>query len=156
MRRTTLAALALVPTLALVSCTPAEAPPAPAVDTALEAETIMELDSEWVQRYADRDFEWITNLHAANAVLLPPGADIIEGNTAIGAAWEGMTEVFPQASWVPIMAKVSSSGDMAYVYGRATGTMADGTELPMKFMEVWVKLDGEWKVAADIFNANVQ
>jgi len=139
----------------LVGCAP-QAPEAPAVDTALEAETIMELDQEWVERYAARDFDWITNLHTADAVQLPPGSDIIQGNTAIGAAWQGMAEVFSQVSWQATMTQVSQSGDMAYVYGQATATTADGTDIPMKFIEVWVKVDGEWKVAADIFNANVQ
>jgi ketosteroid isomerase-like protein len=132
----------------------AEAPPA--VDTALEAETILELDLEWVQRYADRDMGWITALHAENAVQLPPGSDIIEGSAAIGAAWEAMAGVFPEVTWEPTMAKVSASGDMAYLYGQATGVDVDGNVIPMKFMEVWVKIDGEWKVAADMFNANVQ
>jgi len=33
---------------------------------------------------------------------------------------------------------------------------ADGNVTPMKYLEVWVKIDGEWKVAADVFNANVE
>ena len=45
---------------------------------------------------------------------------------------------------------------MAYVYGTALGTTPDETQVPMKYLEVWVKIDGEWKVAADMFNANVQ
>jgi len=150
----TFAAAALVVTACGGSGTTADAPPA--VDTALEAEAILELDLEWAQRYADRDMGWITALHAENAVQLPPGSDIIKGNEAIGAAWDEMASVFPQVTWEPVMAKVSASGDMAYLYGLATAVDVDGNAIPMKFIEVWVKIDGEWKVAADMFNANVQ
>jgi len=144
--------------LVLTACggagTAADAPPA--VNTALEAEAIMELDLEWAQRFADKDFDWIAALQAQNAVLLAPGVDIIHGREAILGAWEGMATTIPGTSWEPVMAKVSSSGDMAYVYGTASAVDADGNGTPMKYLEVWVKIDGEWKVAADVFNANVQ
>ena len=127
-----------------------------AVDTALEAEAIMELDLEWAQRFADRDFDWIAALQAQNAVLLAPGADIMQGQDVIRGAWEGMGTTIPGTSWEPVMAKVSSSGDMAYVYGTGSAVDADGNATPIKYLEVWVKIDGEWKVAADVFNANVE
>ncbi len=127
-----------------------------AVDTALEAEAIMALDLEWAQRFADKDFDWIAALQAQNAVLLAPGADIMQGRDVIRGAWEGMGTTIPGTSWEPVMAKVSSSGDMAYVYGTASAVDADGNATPMKYLEVWVKIDGEWKVAADVFNANVE
>ena len=38
----------------------------------------------------------------------------------------------------------------------AVGTIPDGTELPLEYLEVWVRVDGEWKCAADMFNANVE
>ncbi len=129
---------------------------ADAIDTALEAEAIMELDLEWAQRFADRDFDWIAALQAQNAVLLAPGVDIMHGRETIVGAWEGMATTIPGTSWEPVMAKVSSSGDMAYVYGTASAVDADGNATPMKYLEVWVKIDGEWKVAADVFNANGQ
>ncbi len=150
----TFATAALVLTACGGAGTAADAPPA--VNTALEAEAIMELDLEWVQRYTDGDMDWIQALHAENAVLLPPGVGIQQGHEAIRAAWEGMPDAFSDINWEPVMAKVSAGGDMAYVYGRASGVTHDGVTLPMKYLEVWVKIDGEWKVAADMFNANVQ
>ena len=93
---------------------------------------------------------------AQNAVMMAPGADIMHGRDVIRGAWEGMATTIPGTSWEPVMAKVSSSGDMAYVYGTASAVDADGNATPMKYLEVWVKIDGEWKVAADVFNANVQ
>ncbi len=153
-----LTSLSFAAVLGLAACggvdTADEAPPA--VNIALEAETVTALDLEWAQRFADRDWDWIANLQADNAVQLPPGSDIIEGREAIRAAWEAMANTIPGTSWESVMVKVSSSGDMAYVYGTANAVDADGNATPMKYLEVWVKIDGEWKVAADMFNANVQ
>ncbi len=121
-----------------------------------ETETIKELDREWARRYAARDTAWIAAIQATDAVLLAPGGERIDGREAIGAFWGGtLPDVLPQATWEPVTAKVSASGDMAYVYGTALGTTPDGTQVPMKYLETWVKIDGEWKVAADMFNANV-
>ena len=133
-----------------------DAAQAPAVDVMAEAETIKELDREWARRYADRDMDWIAAIQMEDAVLLAPGGDRLDGREAVRAAWEDMPNIFPQATWEPVMVRVASSGDMAYVYGTAVGTTPDGTEIPMKYLETWVKVDGEWKVAADMFNANVQ
>jgi hypothetical protein len=41
---------------------------------------------------------------------------------------------------------------MAYDYGTATTRMADGTETTGQYLVVWVKENGEWRVAADMFN----
>lgn len=60
--------------------------------------------------------------------------------------------LFVLVSWKSEAAFVSSSGDMAYDYGRATTELADGTVIMGSYLVVWTKENGEWKVAADIFN----
>jgi hypothetical protein len=41
---------------------------------------------------------------------------------------------------------------MAYDYGAATTILADGSTLQGYYLVVWVKENGQWKVAADMFN----
>ena len=124
------------------------------VDTAAEADTIMALEREWSQKFGDGDIEWIMDLHAADAVQLPPGAEPVVGLDAMRAAWQGMIDTEGlEISWQPTAAYVSTSGDMAYDYGTATMTTPDGSA-PMKYLVVWTRQDGQWKVAADMFNAN--
>ena len=65
-----------------MACTPTaeEAPPPePAVDVAAEAATIMELKREWSAFFGARDVDAIMNLHAADAVQLPPGMEAVVG-----------------------------------------------------------------------------
>jgi ketosteroid isomerase-like protein len=131
-----------------------EAPPA--VDVAAEADILMELDREWGRRFAAEDLDWIVALHSDDAVLMAPGTESGYGHEAIRAGWEGMMSGMAGTTWEPTFARVAASGDLGYVYGTATGVFPDGSRVPMKFMEVWTKESGEWKVALDMFNANVQ
>ena len=134
---------------------PAEEPE-PTFDPVAEAQVILALEREWVDRLAADDVDWIVDLHADDAWQLPPGAEPITGAEALRAAWEAMA--LPEGlviSWDPMVARVSQSGDMAYDHGRATITNPDGTVVPAKYMVVWVRESGQWKVAADMFSPNV-
>ena len=127
----------------------------PAVDTAAEAQAIMVLERAWSSKFGEGDIDWIMSLHSASAVQMPPEAELVVGTEALRAAWQGMIDTEGlTASWEPTEAHVSSSGDMAYDFGTATLTTPDGEAHPMKYLVVWVREDGEWKVAADMFNAN--
>ncbi|NNG15680.1 MAG: DUF4440 domain-containing protein, partial [Gemmatimonadales bacterium] len=127
----------------------------PAVDTAAEAQAIMALEREWSQKFGEGDIDYIMSIHSANAVQMPPESELVVGAEALRAEWQGMIDAEGlSASWEPTEAHVSSSGDMAYDFGTATLTTPDGNTRAMKYLVVWVREDGEWKVAADMFNAN--
>ena len=122
----------------------------------LERETLMALERMWSDMYGRGDVEGIAALLAEDSVLLTPGQspvvgreNVIEATRALLAAdaADGLS-----VSWEPQAAVISSSGDMAYDYGRATTTLADGTVVEGSYLVVWTREDGEWKVAADIFN----
>jgi uncharacterized protein (TIGR02246 family) len=152
-------AAAFMATVFAMACTPPAEEPAPAepvVDIAAEEAAIMELEREWSAMFGARDVDAILNLHAADAVQLPPGMEPVIGQEALRAAWEGFAtlEGF-DVSWEPTAAHVSPDGNMAYDYGTSSMTLPDGTVQNGKYLVVWVKVDGEWKVAADMFNSNV-
>lgn len=147
-----LTALLVVGSLGLWSCTECPEPPAP-IDTAAEADAIMALEREWSAKFGEDDVDWIMGIHAADAQQLPPDAPMIQGTEALREAWVGMaTAEGVEISWEPTYVYVDPAGTMAYDVGSATLSTPGGTQ-PMKYMVVWVKQDGEWKVAADMFNA---
>lgn len=157
-----LAAAALVLTTAgtLAGCRrPAVEPVAgdePIFDPLAETEVIMALEREWSERLAAGDVDWIVDLHTADAWQLPPGAEPIIGREALRAAWEEMaTTEGLEISWEPTLARVSESGDLAYDLGSATIRNPDGSEVPAKYLVVWVREGGRWKVVADMFSPNV-
>lgn len=125
---------------------------ADSIDQAVEADLIKQLESEWSDLYGARDLDGIIGLLAEESVLIVPGAEPIVGPDAIREATRQMLESEDEVSWSPDFAYVAPSGDMAYDYGTAITTQPDGTTVQGHYLVVWVKEDGEWKVAADIFN----
>lgn len=116
----------------------------------------MTLERKWSDLYGQGDVEGIAELLAEESVLLVPGQPAAVGRESVLAltrkllAAEAADGV--SVSWEPDTAFVSSSGDMAYDYGRAKTTLPDGSIMEGSYLVVWIKKNGEWKVAADIFN----
>ncbi len=123
------------------------------------SEQIKEMDAKWVAAFKQGDFATIEALYAANGLLLPSNSPPIEGPKAIAAVWKSWSEL-PNVEVVfgPNRIEASTSGDMAYDYGWYTfafdtdnGRVTDKG----KYVVVWKKIGGTWKVAADIFNTNL-
>lgn len=113
---------------------------------------IVELESKWSGMFGERDLDGIMSLMAQDSVLIMPGVEPIVGIEDIRQATRTMLESDDQVTWVSDFAYVSSSGDMAYDYGTATTTLSDGSSVEGYYLVVWVKENGTWKVAADMFN----
>ncbi|MDH3892369.1 MAG: DUF4440 domain-containing protein [candidate division Zixibacteria bacterium] len=120
-----------------------------------DAKNIMNLEKQWSAKFSEGALDWIVSLHTEDAIQFPPGADLIQGKEALRKAWAGMinTEGF-EASWESAEVFVSKSGDLAYDYGSLKITNPDGSKANAKYVVVWSKVNGEWKVAADMFNMN--
>ena len=101
----------------------------------------------------------IEALYTSNGLLRPSNSPPIEGPAAVAAVWKSWSEL-PNVS-VTIgtnRLEVSASGDMASDYGwykfefdTENGRFKDNG----KYIVVWQKVDGIWKVSADIFNSNL-
>ena len=120
-----------------------------------DGETIQKLESMWSQKFAEKDIDWIVALHKADAEQFPPNAPPVVGSDALRTAWQEMMDTEGLGlKWESSFVKVSASGDMAYDTGSGMITSADGTATPAKYLVVWEKIDGEWKVAIDMFSPN--
>ena len=122
-----------------------------ASDPAVEAAAIMALESEFSAKFQEKDLEGILNLHATNGRQFPPNAEPVVGHEALRAQWEALFAL--EGSWESAEAHVSASGDMAYDFGTAMIDAGDGP-MPSKYLVVWVREDGEWKIAVDMFSPN--
>ena len=124
-------------------------------ETGSEEEAIVALEREWLSRFQARDIEWIVAAHAPDAQQFPPNAPPVAGVEALRAAWQGMADPeAPSLTWEPTRAHVSSSGDMAWDYGTGKLTTADGETQDVKYVVVWHRIDGEWKIVMDMFSPN--
>lgn len=131
---------------AMVFCSPLKAQPADS------AEAIKALEAQWSAMFGAGDLDGVASLLAEDSVLIMPGAAPISDRAAILEATRAMMASGDTVSWQSDFAVVAPSGEMAYDYGTATTRTADGEEITGRYLVVWIKEDGEWKVAADMFN----
>ena len=116
------------------------------------------LNDKWVAAFAAKDIAAIENMMAPDALLLSPGAPAVQGAKAIAETWKGWSELANVAvTFGAERIEASASGDMAYDYGTYIFAF-DGDKGRViekgKYIVVWKKIDGAWKVAADIYNDN--
>lgn len=126
---------------------------------------LMELEREAYRRTMARDLSWMKDLHAKEALMFSPGSEAKLAIEVFDAALEQQDQNKPETEtsdtqdakhffWEPVSAKVSASDDMGWVHGEITIIDAAGNKEYGKYVSVWVKEDGKWKVAAEIRNAN--
>ncbi len=124
-----------------------------------DEQRIRELDRRWVEAVQAGDFETAGSMYAEDGLIMPPNAVQGEGTGAAAQFWKAVTELPNVAmDFGPTEIEVAEAGDMAYEIGTYTLSF-DGEQGRVedrgKYVVVWTKEDGEWKVAADIFNSDV-
>jgi uncharacterized protein (TIGR02246 family) len=126
---------------------------------ASDEQQIRDLEQQWADAVAERDLEAIVGLFAEGGQIMPPNAKSVTGREPIAEAWQGILDL-PELefSFAPTAVNVSESGDMAYVIG--TYQLAyKGEEARVedvgKYVDVWEKIDGEWKVVIETYNSDL-
>ena len=131
----------------------------PATDPTAAREAVLAVDQAWEDAALAGDAVALTALYTSDAIVQAPGAPRATGSQAIQELFAGMLE-YPISSITldTDIVEVAASGDIAYGAGTFTmsGTGADGAEWSDqgKYMEVLKSVDGEWKIAADIWNSD--
>jgi ketosteroid isomerase-like protein len=121
------------------------------VNVEQERSALLQRDRDWSQTTTDVD-KFMAFL-APGAGIYPTGTPVVTG--------DGIRTMFAQMSktpgfsltWTPATAEVSAAGDLGYT----TGTYTSSSEMEKetgKYVTTWRKIGNEWKVTADIFNAN--
>jgi uncharacterized protein (TIGR02246 family) len=130
----------------------------PKVDVRSDEQAILALDAEFGAATARKDLDAVVALYAPDATMLPNDAPAARGTKAIRLLW---TEIFKvpglAISVVPEKIDFSAAGDVATDMGHTETEMtgADGrVKSRDKYLEVWRKVDGHWKVMYDTWNAN--
>ncbi len=102
-----------------------------------------------------QDFETMANSYTQDAKFIPFGVPIIEGREAIKARWLAGKDTKILSHGMDA-SEITISGDYAYDYGYYHGTSKKGDE-PIsswkgKYVVVWKKVSGHWKMYIDIWN----
>lgn len=128
------------------------------VDIRAEANAIRELDRLWLAAEVAQDAAAASSFFASDAIEMPANGPSVVGKKAIQAwyaEWLGTPDM--SVSFSPEVIEVAASGDMAYdrgAYRFATGGAQGHIEDVGKYLTIWKKIDGEWKVIVDTANSN--
>ena len=127
------------------------AAPAMAQDKA----TIQSLSNKFAQAFNAGDAAAVAALYTEDAVILPPGGEMMKGKSAIQVFWKGAAEQLDDGKLTTV--DVKPLGSEA---AREIGTFSFRTkgsqpqEITGKYVVVWEKVGGDWKLATDIWNTN--
>ena len=123
---------------------------APAVAQKAKIEAV---NAKWTELFNKGDFEGVAQLYTVDAIAFPPGSAMVRGRAAIGRMWKGMAEQVSNPKVTTLEVKRLSPSA-----AREIGTFSLTTKGPSpkevsgKYLVVWERVQGEWKLAADIWN----
>ena len=123
--------------------------------TAEDKATIQSLNENFARAFNTGDFARMAANYIDDAVILPPGAEMMRGRSTIQAFWTSAGEML---SDLKLTAEdVQRLGNGA---AREIGTFTAKTkgqppqDIVGKYVVVWQKVENEWKLATDIWNTN--
>jgi uncharacterized protein (TIGR02246 family) len=123
------------------------------VPAAAQKAQIEAVNAKWMELFNKGDFQAIAELYTVDAVAFPPGSSLVRGKAAIGAMWKSMAEQVGNPKVITVEVK-----RLGPATAREIGTFSLTTkgsspkEVSGKYLVVWERVRGQWKLAADIWN----
>jgi len=120
-----------------------------------EEDQIKAVAQSFSTSYLKQDYEALARIYTKDAKIFPNNTSIIEGYEAIKKRWSGSSGYTPLEHQI-IPEEIVVLGDTAHDYGYFQGKNKndDGTEVSYKgkYVVVWRKTNGTWKMYLDIWN----
>jgi len=110
-------------------------------------------NGKWIELFNKGDFDGIAQLYTIDAVAFPPGSQMVRGRAAIAAMWKGMAEqvVSPKLTTLEVKRLSPSAAREIGTFSLATKGSSP-KEISGKYLVLWQRVQGDWKLAADIWN----
>ena len=127
---------------------------APPANRAADEQALRDLDARWLKAAQSRDAAAEAALFASDGVAYR-SVGTMRGPAAIEAGFQKDYADNPNSrtTWTTDTLQIAEAGDIAYQTGEVhvTGLGAKGDgEDRLRFLTVWKKVNGEWKVAHDM------
>ncbi len=103
------------------------------------------------------DTDKLVDAYTEDAKLFPSNHDILSGEDAVRNYWSfSGTSTVTHHKLTPIEIKIAGDEARDYGYFEGTTQFEDGTESSWKgkYLVIWKKVDGDWKMYLDIWNSN--
>ena len=150
--RTILLSICILPFLIGCSSTPK-------VDIANEVEALRKLEDQWSAAVKMKDIQTNLSFISSDAYFMDPNIPAYKGPEAfkkVLTAWfDDKNLLFDTYQYEIDDIEMSTSGDLAYVrcHSQISKQTPDGPALVhTKFIDIWKKIDGEWKCVLNIGN----
>jgi uncharacterized protein (TIGR02246 family) len=124
-----------------------------------EEAAIRKLDEEWSDAAQKKDLDKVITFYATNGSVVWPGDPAAHGHAAIRERWGAAIKSTPNLylEFEPTHIEISSGGDLASDFGVvyfAPNVKPDDIQNVGKYLVVWQRQHGTWKVLYDCYNMN--
>lgn len=118
-------------------------------------EAIEAANERFMTTFSRGDAAGMAALYTASGQLLPPNGDFVTGKQALQAAFQGLMALGMKGIKLDTV-EVEGYGDTASEVGRYTLEGEGGQVLDRgKYIVIWKREDGQWKLHRDIFNTSM-
>jgi uncharacterized protein (TIGR02246 family) len=113
-----------------------------------------QLHHDFVEAFRSNDLKAVGAFYTDDALLLPPGHPMVRGRDPIIAFWEGSARVLdlvfePTELKMLGEAAFREAGNLLVV---RRGTGRETRNMAAKYVSLWLKVDGAWKLESSIWN----
>ena len=99
-----------------------------------------------------RDAERLAALYTSDAIVMPPDAPFVKGRDSIKQFWSSASQQLGLKDVRLNIVDLEVAGDTAHEVGEAVLTLESGAAT-FKYVVVWKKVGGQWRLHRDIWNA---
>lgn len=129
-------------------------------DRSEDEAALRDADLAWSKAAGTRDLDAIVDFMAFDGETLAPHEPAARDRAMIRASWANLMSL-PNVAvrWEPRRVQVADSGELGFTSGSYTLSFDDAHGRPVhdhgKYLEVWKKVDGEWKCLMDAYSSDV-
>jgi uncharacterized protein (TIGR02246 family) len=105
----------------------------------------------FIEAFLRGDARAVADLYTESAQVIAPGAPVARGRAAIAAAWQKAIDAGVKDLSLDT-ADVESAGDLACETGKVRLVAKDGGVTEGRYVVVWKRTNGKWKLHRDIWN----
>ena len=115
---------------------------------------IASVNQQFMAAFSRGDAAGIASLYTPDALLLPPNSESIRGLESIRTFWDGILKLGVEGVRLETV-ELTEHADSAIEVGHATVLAAGGAVADQgKYLVVWRKDGGTWKLHRDIWNSS--
>lgn len=118
-------------------------------------QVIADANKEFMSSFSQGDAAGMAELYTKDGQVLPPNSDIVMGKPAIKSFWQGLMDMGIKEAKLEIV-EVEEQGNLTFEVSKYSLEDSEGQMLDQgKYIVVWKRENGQWKLHRDIFNSSL-